>query len=136
MNRLTERVNDDIEMIRQKMLKDIMSGKVKEVKPIELNDENFKNSVATEKILVVDFWAAWCGPCRYLSPVIEELAKDYSGKVTFGKLNVDENPSVSTEFNIRSIPTVLMFKDGKMVDMSIGAVPKPMLDARIKKLLN
>jgi thioredoxin 1 len=136
VNRLTERVNDDIEMIRQKMLKDIMSGKVKEVKPIELNDENFKNSVATEKILVVDFWAAWCGPCRYLSPVIEELAKDYSGKVTFGKLNVDENPSVSTEFNIRSIPTVLMFKDGKMVDMSIGAVPKPMLDARIKKLLN
>ena len=136
MNRLTERVNDDIEMIRQKMLKDIMSGKVKEVKPIELNDENFKNSVATEKILVVDFWAAWCRPCRYLSPVIEELAKDYSGKVTFGKLNVDENPSVSTEFNIRSIPTVLMFKDGKMVDMSIGAVPKPMLDARIKKLLN
>ena len=136
MNVLTEKVNDDIEMIRQKMLKDIMSGKVKEVKPIELNDENFKNSVATEKILVVDFWAAWCGPCRYLSPVIEELAKDYSGKVTFGKLNVDENPSVSTEFNIRSIPTVLMFKDGKMVDMSIGAVPKPMLDARIKKLLN
>ncbi|MHB1493084.1 MAG: thioredoxin [Thermoplasmataceae archaeon] len=133
---MTEKVNDDIEMIRQKMLKDIMSGKVKEVKPIELNDENFKNSVATEKILVVDFWAAWCGPCRYLSPVIEELAKDYSGKVTFGKLNVDENPSVSTEFNIRSIPTVLMFKDGKMVDMSIGAVPKPMLDARIKKLLN
>ncbi|MFG1555855.1 MAG: thioredoxin [Thermoplasmataceae archaeon] len=133
---MTESEDNNIEAIRQNLLKDIMSQKVKNVKPIELSDENFMQSVASEKILVVDFWAAWCGPCRYLSPVIEELAKDYSGKVTFGKLNVDENPNVSAEFNIRSIPTVLMFKDGKMVDMSIGAVPKPMLDARIKKLLN
>ncbi|MHB8360574.1 MAG: thioredoxin [Thermoplasmataceae archaeon] len=133
---MTDSNDSDIEAIRQKMFKDIMSQKVKNVKPIELNDENFMKSVASEKILIVDFWAVWCGPCRYLSPVIEELANEYSGKVTFGKLNVDENPKVSAQFNIRSIPTVLMFKDGKIIDTSIGAVPKPMLDARIKKLLN
>jgi thioredoxin len=86
--------------------------------------------------MVVDFWASWCAPCRFLSPIVEELANEYSGKISFGKVDVDANPEVSSSFNITSIPTVIMFKNGKVADVSIGAVPKTMLDAKLKKLLN
>ncbi len=106
------------------------------MKPIELTDKTFDGEIKKNSIVVVDFWASWCAPCRFLSPIVEELAKDYDGKITFGKVDVDANQQVSAEYNITSIPTVIMFKNGKVADMSIGAVPKAMLEAKLKKLLN
>ena len=81
---------------------------------------------------VIDFWAPWCGPCRIVGPLIEELASEYVGKVTFGKLNVDENITVPSKFGVRSIPTLLVFKDGQAVDTIVGACPKPYLESKFK----
>ncbi len=106
------------------------------MKPIELTDRTFNEEIKKNSIVVVDFWASWCAPCRFLSPIIEELAKEYDGKITFGKVDVDANQQVSSEFNITSIPTVMMFKNGKVAEISIGAVPKAMLESKLKKLLN
>ena len=94
-------------------------------KPAEVTDSNFETQVLKSDIpVVVDFWAVWCGPCRMIAPVVEELAVEYSDKVQFVKLNVDENPDVSMKYGIRSIPTLLVFKNGKPVDQIVGAVPK------------
>lgn len=97
-------------------------------KPIELTDSNFDNEVLTSDTpVLVDFWAEWCGPCRMIGPVVEELASDYAGKVKVGKVDVDSNPEVSVKYGIRSIPALLIFKDGEVVDQIIGAVPKTQL---------
>jgi thioredoxin 1 len=103
---------------------------------VTFTDENFQREVleSSEPVLV-DFWAAWCGPCRVLGPVIVELAGEYKGKVKIGKLNVDENPVSAQRFGIRSIPTVLFFENGKLVDQSIGAVPKDALAERLTSLV-
>ncbi len=99
----------------------------------EFTDANFETDVLnSDKLTVVDFWAEWCGPCRAIGPVIEELAKDYSGKVNVGKVNVDHNPNVSMNYGITSIPAVLFIKGGKVVDKQIGAVPKSILDKKIQ----
>jgi len=87
-------------------------------------------------LIMVDFWAVWCGPCRMIAPTIEELAKEYAGKVKVGKLNTDENPEVATKYKIMGIPTVMFFKDGQKVDQVVGAVPKPQLKAKIDSLLS
>ena len=84
---------------------------------------------------VIDCWAPWCGPCRFVSPVIEELARDYVGKISFGKLNVDKNQRVATQYGIMSIPTLLVFKEGKLVDKIVGAMPRQMLEPKITKHL-
>ncbi len=103
---------------------------------IEITDANFDEVVAkSDKPVLVDFWAEWCGPCRQVGPVVEELSKEYEGKAVIGKLNVDNNPNVSTKFGIRSIPTILFFKGGQMVDRQVGAVPKSVLEGKLKAQL-
>jgi thioredoxin 1 len=86
-------------------------------------------------IVMVDFWAVWCGPCRMVAPTIEELAKDYVGKIKVGKLNTDENADIASRFKIMGIPTIIFFKDGQKVDQIVGAVPKPQLKSKIDSLL-
>ena len=103
---------------------------------LEFTDANFKQTVLdSEKLSVIDFWAEWCGPCRVVGPVIEELAKDYDGKVNIGKVNGDFNPEISMMYGIRNIPTILFVKGGQVVDKQVGAVPKSVLDAKVKQHL-
>jgi len=102
---------------------------------IEITDANFNDILNEGKPLVVDFWAEWCGPCRMIAPVIEELSKEYEGKVNIGKLDVDNNNDVVSQFGIRNIPTILFFKDGKLTDKQVGAIQKSALAAKINALL-
>lgn len=102
---------------------------------LEFTDANFKEYVNSGKPVVIDFWAEWCGPCRMITPVIEELAKEYEGKVEIGKMDVDDNNDVPVEFGIRSIPTILFFKNGELVDKQVGAVQKAALVEKINTLL-
>jgi thioredoxin 1 len=102
----------------------------------EFTDANFRDTALTDgKVTVVDFWAEWCGPCRMIGPFIEELSKEYNDKVLVGKLNVDDNPEVSMKYNVRSIPTVLFFKNGEVVDRQVGATSKKVLASKIEALL-
>ena len=105
--------------------------------PIEITDANFINEVEKSSIpVLIDFWAVWCGPCKMIAPIVEELAGQYDGKVKIGKLDVDNNPGVATKYGIRSIPTLLLFKDGKLVDQIVGAVPKGHIEEKLKAQLN
>lgn len=103
---------------------------------IEITDANFNEVLDTEKPVLVDFWAEWCGPCKMIGPVVKELAADYDGKAVIGKVNVDENPTTAAQFGIRSIPTLLVFKGGEIVDKQIGAVPKAVLAGKLDAQLN
>lgn len=103
---------------------------------LEITDANFDELVLkSDKPVLVDFWAEWCGPCRMVGPIVEELSKEYGGKAVVGKLNVDTNPGVSSKFGIRSIPTLLFFKEGKLVDRQVGAVPRSVLEEKLKAQL-
>jgi thioredoxin 1 len=102
----------------------------------QLSDDTFAGEVEQGKgLVVVDFWAEWCGPCRAIAPVLEQLATTYAGQLRVTKLDVDQHPRTPMKFNVRSIPTLLFFRDGKHVDTVVGALPKPALEARIQKLL-
>lgn len=104
-------------------------------KPIEVTDTTFKETIQNHSLVVVDCWAAWCGPCRMVAPIIDEMARDYAGKILFGKLNVDENREVATQYEIMSIPTLLVFKNGQLVDRIVGAMPRQMLEPKITRYL-
>ena len=102
---------------------------------LEFTDGNIKEVIESGKPVVIDFWAEWCGPCRMVSPLIEELAEEYAGKVEIGKMNVDENVDTPNEYGIRNIPTILSFKDGKIVDKQVGAAQKSALKAKVDALM-
>ena len=101
---------------------------------IAVTDANFETEVEKhDGLAIVDFWATWCGPCRMIAPILEQLSTDYEGKVKVTKLDVDANIKTGSRFNVRSIPTLLFFKNGKVVDQIIGAVPKPHIEAKLKQ---
>jgi len=134
--------DSEIQQIREKKLVEMkqrarvqLQSAKDDGRPIILSDASFSSAISKYPLMVVDFWAAWCGPCRSVAPIIEQLAKEYSGRVTFGKLNVDENPLTSEEFQVESIPTLLIFRNGEAVDGVIGAVPRHQLEAKIKSHL-
>ena len=103
-------------------------------KYVDLNNSNFESTIS-EGVTLVDFWATWCGPCKMIAPIIEELAEDFDGKATIAKVNTDEEQDIAIKFGIRSIPTLLFFKDGKMVDQMIGAAGKDVIADKIDALL-
>ena len=103
---------------------------------VTVTDENFATEIeGTPGLSMVDFWAAWCGPCRMVAPIVEQLATEYTGQIKVGKLDVDANQRTAVRFNVRSIPSILFFKDGQLVDTVVGAVPKPILERKVKELL-
>ena len=103
---------------------------------VHVNDKDFASEVLNSDIpVLVDFWATWCGPCRSISPIVEELAKEFSGRVKVTKLNVDESPATPSQYGVRGIPTLILFKGGKILDQIVGAVPKARLKAMIEKAL-
>ncbi|HPG72775.1 MAG TPA: thioredoxin [Bacteroidales bacterium] len=102
---------------------------------LEITDQNIQQVLDTEKPVVIDFWATWCGPCRMIAPIIEELASSYDGKAVVGKVNVDENMEVSTKYGIRNIPTVIYIKNGEVVDKVVGAVGKDTFISKLEALL-
>ena len=104
---------------------------------VELTDVNFKEKVLdSDKLSVVDFWAEWCGPCKAIGPMIEEISKEYEGKAVVGKVDVDNNPETAMKYGIRNIPTILFIKNGQVVDKQVGAVPKASLVAMLTKHLS
>lgn len=103
---------------------------------LEITDENFEELVMkSDKPVMVDFWAEWCGPCKMIGPIVDEIAGEFDGKAAVGKVNVDLNSSVSAQFSVRSIPTILFIKNGAVVDKVVGAVPKATLTAKLEALL-
>ncbi|MGB0424337.1 MAG: thioredoxin [Flavobacteriales bacterium] len=103
---------------------------------VELTDANFEEvALNSDKPVLVDFWAEWCGPCRMVGPIVEELSNDYDGKAIIGKVDVDKNQEISMKYGIRNIPTIIFLKNGEMVDKSVGAVPKNVLSEKLDNLL-
>lgn len=103
---------------------------------LHVNDKNFSSEVLQSNLpVLVDFWATWCGPCRAISPIVEELANEFSGRVKVAKLNVDENPATPSQYGVRGIPTLILFKEGKVLEQIVGSVPKARLKAMIEKAL-
>lgn len=133
-------MNDELDEIRKRKIeyfkKQYLTGgknmeKSLQNKPFNIKDADFDDIIKKYKIIVVDCWAPWCGPCRMMAPVIDDLAKEMQGKIVFGKVNVDENPITSVKYQIMSIPTLLVFKNGSLVDRIIGAYPKEELKNKL-----
>ena len=135
--------NEELERIRLKKLKELVDkqqsnspsekGENWPNTPITVSDTTFTQTIKEYPLVVVDCWAPWCGPCHMVAPVIEELARDFTGKIVFGKLNIDENRISANEYGIMSIPTLLIFRNGKLVDQVVGAMPRQMLEPMITK---
>ncbi len=134
--------DDELEAIRQRKMAELQKAAATKAmmsalsEPLVLTDSNFKREIAKYPLMLVDFWAPWCGPCRMVSPIIEQLAREYSGRAAFGKVNVDENQMISASFGIQSIPTMMIFKNGKAVDVMIGAMPKGQIEMKLKLQLS
>ncbi|WP_406655506.1 thioredoxin [Methanolobus sp. ZRKC2] len=129
---------DELESIRQRKMEELqktLQERQYPAAPIILTDADLDQSVSRYPLIVVDCWAQWCGPCRMLSPVIDELAAELQGKVVFGKLNVDENKMTAAKFGISSIPAMLVFKEGMLVDRIIGAVPKQRIIEKLQPFM-
>jgi len=137
--RLDEEKDVELEKIHAKKMQELTTKLKGEESPknvlITLDDANFEETVNNHPLMLIDCWAAWCGPCRMIAPVVNELARDYAGRVTVGKLNVDENPETAMSFGIMSIPTLLIMRKGKEVDRIIGAVPKQFIEEKLQKYL-
>jgi thioredoxin 1 len=131
--------DEKLKHIREKKLREIIELREKKrgmgTEPVHVTDSNFNEIITKNSLALIDCWAAWCGPCLALAPTIEELAEEYAGKILIGKLNVDENPSTAERFQIFSIPTILIMKDGREVDRIVGLVPKKYIDAALRKHL-
>jgi len=134
--------DDELEAIKHKKLAELQKEAATKAmmssitEPIVLTDSNFASEVTKYPIMLVDFWAPWCGPCRMVSPIVEQLSREYSGRVAFGKVNVDENQRIAASFGIQSIPTLMIFKGGKAVDVIIGAMPKAQIEMKLKQQLS
>jgi thioredoxin 1 len=134
--------DDELEAIKHKKLAELQKEAATKAmmssitEPIVLTDSNFASEVTKYPIMLVDFWAPWCGPCRMVSPMIEQLSREYSGRVAFGKVNVDENQRIAASFGIQSIPTLMIFKGSKAVDVIIGAMPKAQIEMKLKQQLS
>ena len=133
--------DEEIKLIKQRKMAELQKALTSKTtmssirEPIMLTDSNFKNELSKYPILLIDFWAPWCGPCKMISPIIEQLAREYTGKVVFGKVNIDENRMITQSFGIQSIPTMIIFKNGKAVDIIVGAIPKAQLETRLHQQL-
>jgi len=129
---------DEIDEIRKRKMKELEReyfGKKEAIdKPIQVTDKTFDQVIGAHPAVVIDFWAQWCPPCHVIAPIIEELARDYAGKVVFGKLGVDENKTTAVKYGITAVPTLLFFKNGKLIDQVIGAVSKQHLEEKVKKM--
>jgi thioredoxin 1 len=135
---------DELERIKQKRLREMMRGAGSKADdsadgwptmPIELADGTFNEVIRKYPLVVVDCWAEWCAPCRMVGPVVEELARDYRGRIVFGKLNVDSNGRTAQQYGIMSIPTLLVFKNGQLANRVVGAMPRDMLEPQITMYL-
>ncbi|MFH1403370.1 MAG: thioredoxin [Candidatus Altiarchaeota archaeon] len=129
---------NELDELRQKKMREILEKQEKTRgvamdKVVEVTDDSFNDIISKNPVVVLDMWASWCGPCRMIAPIIDELAKEYAGRIVFGKLNVDENQEVPAKFNVMSIPTLLVFKDAKLVDQIVGAMPKESIEHKISR---
>ncbi|MGC8557374.1 MAG: thioredoxin [Nitrososphaeria archaeon] len=126
--------DNEEESIKEQMLRRIISEKSSPIisnGPVEVTDKDFNQFISSHENVVIDCWAEWCQPCRLISPIVEELSRKYSGKIWFGKLNVDENQNTAMEYSIMGIPTLLIFKGGSLVDQIVGAMPKRLIESKI-----
>jgi|SRR5271157_44120 len=124
----------ELEGMREKKMAGLKEKKLElDNKPVHVTDSNFNDITSKHPLALIDFWAAWCGPCQALAPTIEELAKEYAGKAFIGKLNVDENPETAECFQVFSIPTMVIFKNGKEADRIVGCVQKKLIETAINK---
>ena len=130
--------DEELEAIREKKLEELMRDMNQDMPgaPVVVTDADFDDTINKYPVVVVDFWADWCGPCTMMEPILKELAQTYKGKVVFGKMNVDQNPATPTKYGIMAIPTLLVFQNGQLVDQLQGAMPAPMLTPTIDKYVS
>jgi thioredoxin 1 len=121
----------EIEKLMKKKMEDM--GKRSSDQLVELSEKNFEDMISANKPVLVDFWASWCGPCQFMLPIFDKLAKKYNDKIVFARLNVDDNQSVASRFDVYAIPTFIVFRDGKAIDRAIGAVGEAGLEGLITK---